>query len=612
MTDPGTEGGGPRPPATAPSGPGRAGSGGFSTGVSPEVPALSPGRTAPHPPPPSRHLRAPEAEVAPAAERPPGAVTSYARDAAPVRRRGGNSEGPGGATMAAAPPDPALQREQQRAADIIRLLTLYRPLLDAYIIDFFTEGLWAQLPPPWQAALATATPPQLAGLLGGHGGPGATWPLSLLAFAAATRALAFPRGHPGGSPCPPCQSARLHPLLRRHVKPKKQHEIRRLGKLLQRLSQATACNHVVDVGAGQGHLSRFLAFGLGLSVTAVEGDGRLAAMAERFDQELLRELGKTGVPPGNEGPPRRRQNRPHPPPSPLTPRGPHHVAGRLDPGAPWGEFLLPPDPPGSGPAARNPLGDVGGSEGGSRVLVTGLHACGDLSPALLRHFARSPSVAAVASVACCYMKLSTAPAPLGCPLGYPLSTWVAGLPGHQLSYRAREGACHALEEYAGRLDGESGRLRAHCYRAVLETLIRAADPSKKRPGVQTVKKSHALTFPQYARLGLPRVGLDPATVPLDSEAVVAMLEQQHKVVAFFSLTLLLAPLVETLILLDRLLYLREQGFPCALVPLFDPRFSPRNLVLVAARTPLGAVLSGLDEDTGVAEPPGEGQSPPKP
>uniref|UniRef100_A0A8D0FII6 Uncharacterized protein n=1 Tax=Strix occidentalis caurina TaxID=311401 RepID=A0A8D0FII6_STROC len=68
-------------------------------------------------------------------------------------------------------------------------------------------------------------------------------------------------------------SARLHPLLRRHVKPKKQHEIRRLGK---------------------GHLSRFLAFGLGLSVTAVEGDGRLAAMAERFDQELLRELGKTG------------------------------------------------------------------------------------------------------------------------------------------------------------------------------------------------------------------------------------------------------------------------------------------------------------------------------
>ncbi|XP_010562495.1 PREDICTED: protein RRNAD1 [Haliaeetus leucocephalus] len=509
-------------------------------------------------------------------------------------------------------------REQQRAADIIRLLTLYRPLLDAYIIDFFTEGLWAQLPPPWQAALATAAPLQLAGLLGGLGGPGAAWPLSLLAFAAATRALAFPRGCPGGSPRPPCQSTRLHPLLRRHVKPKKQHEIRRLGKLLQRLTQATGCDRVVDVGAGQGHLSRFLAFGLGLSVTAVEGDGRLAGMAERFDQELLRELGKTGVP-GNKGLPRCHQTAPcHSPPSPLTPRGPRHVAGRLDPSAPWGEFLLPPDPPGPGPTTRNPLGGPGGSEGGQRVLVTGLHACGDLSPALLRHFTRSPAVAAVASVACCYMKLSTPPEHPSSSPGYPLSAWVAKLPGHELSYRAREAACHALEEYVGRLRGESGCLRTHCYRAVLETLIRAANPSKKRPGVQTVKKAHTLSFPQYARLGLPRVGLDPAAISLDSEAVEAMLEQQHKVVAFFSLTLLLAPLVETLILLDRLLYLREQGFQCALVPLFDPRFSPRNLVLVAARTPLGAVLSGLDEDssededTGVAEPSGQKQSPPAP
>uniref|UniRef100_A0A8C0BXL7 Ribosomal RNA adenine dimethylase domain containing 1 n=1 Tax=Buteo japonicus TaxID=224669 RepID=A0A8C0BXL7_9AVES len=291
-----------------------------------------------------------------------------------------------------------------------------------------------------------------------------------------------------------------------------------------RLTQATGCDRVVDVGAGQGHLSRFLAFGLGLSVTA----------------------------------------------------------------------------------------------GGRRVLVTGLHACGDLSPALLRHFTSSPAVAAVASVACCYMKLSTLPEHPGSSPGYPLSAWVAKLPGHELSYRAREAACHALEEYVGRLRGESGCLRTHCYRAVLETLIRAANPSKKRPGVQTVKKAHALSFPQYARLGLPRVGLDPAAISLDSEAVEAMLEQQHKVVAFFSLTLLLAPLVETLILLDRLLYLREQGFQCALVPLFDPRFSPRNLVLVAARTPLGAVLSGLDEDssededTGVAEPSGEKQSLPTP
>ncbi|XP_053822951.1 methyltransferase-like protein 25B [Vidua chalybeata] len=516
------------------------------------------------------------------------------------------SRAPGAAARARQGP------EQRRAADIVRLLTLYRPLLDAFVIDFFTEDLWAQLPPAWQPALASATPVQLAGLLGGRGVAGAAWPLSLLAFAAAARALAFPRGCPRGSPRPPCQSSRLHPLLRRHVKPKKQHEIQRLGELLRRLSRATGCERVLDVGAGQGHLSRFLAFGLGLRVTAVESDGRLARLAERFDRELLRELGKTKT---------RARARGGPPPRPLTPRAPQHVAGRLDPAAPWGEFLLPPDPPGAGPAARNPLGGPGGSEDGGRVLVTGLHACGDLSPALLCHFARSPAVAAVASVGCCYMKLSAAPGqPPGRPPGYPLSASVAALPGHQLSYRAREAACHALEEYEGRLRGGGAHLRAHCYRAALESLIRAAEPGKRHLGLQPGRKAHALSFPQYAQLGLPLAGLDPAGIPLDSGAVGAMLEQQHKVVAFCTLGQLLAPAVETLILLDRLLYLREQGFHCALVPLFNPRFSPRNLVLVAARTPLATVLAGLDkdgedgdssedEDLGGAEPPQEEQSP---
>ncbi|KFP25507.1 Protein RRNAD1, partial [Colius striatus] len=43
------------------------------------------------------------------------------------------------------------------------------------------------------------------------------------------------------------------------------------------------------------------------------------------------------------------------------------------------------------------------------------------------------------------------------------------------------------------------------------------------------------------------------------------------------------------------------GFHCALIPLFNPRFSPRNLVLVAARTPLGMVLSGLEKDSSEEE-----------
>lgn len=86
-----------------------------------------------------------------------------------------------------------------------------------------------------------------------------------------------------------------------------------------------------------------------------------------------------------------------------------------------------------------------------------------------------------------------------------------------------------------------------------------------------------------------------------------MLDQQSRVVVYFSLSLLLAPVVETLVLLDRMIYLQENGevppqqrklkhglsaqgclCPTAgldsqLVPLFNPNFSPRNFVLVGQK-----------------------------
>ncbi|XP_056332151.1 LOW QUALITY PROTEIN: protein RRNAD1 [Danio aesculapii] len=553
------------------------------------------------------------------------------------------------------------QEQRELAEKLTSLLSTYRHISDSYIIEFFSESLWETLPVSWQEALGDLTPPMIADLLLDNKIKdrrySTVWPLSLLALRTAAHALTFPRAAPGGHQqnagvaaaaeefqSNHSQSSLLGHIFRKHVKPKKQHEIRRLGMLVKELCDQGNCNRVVDVGSGQGHLTRFLSFGLGLHVTGIEADPNLVSMATKFDRQLLQTLTKENQ---SLGKAHLLRSAPGPPP--------RHVVGWVNPKASWDVFIqqlgmtatesdstgattekkqrvedLHLEPHSCQTKAEDLQNTLHGQKTASQTntsifpsgtatemltcktipipkrdpgsfVLTGLHACGDLSATLLRHFTNCPHVSIITSVACCYMKISTQehPNPPGVfqppfssentaadsclEFSYPMSNWIRGLAGHQLSYKAREGACHAIEEYLQRLREENALLRTHCYRAILENIIRSHRPDIRRPGVQTVKKAHMLSFSEYARLALPRVGL-PADLPFDSVCVDAMLAQQGKVVVYFSLVLLLAPVVETLVLLDRVIFLQERGFQSKLIPLFDAAFSPRNLVLVAVKS----------------------------
>lgn len=56
-----------------------------------------------------------------------------------------------------------------------------------------------------------------------------------------------------------------------------------------------------------------------------------------------------------------------------------------------------------------------------------------------------------------------------------------------------------------------------------------------------------------------KLGLKVPLEDLESEETLVNLSQWKRVVIFYTLRLLLAPLVETILLLDRLLYLQELG-----------------------------------------------------
>ena len=104
--------------------------------------------------------------------------------------------------------------------------------------------------------------------------------------------------------------------------------------------------------------------------------------------------------------------------------------------------------------------------------------------------------------------------------------------------------------------------------------------------VGTIRNAASLTLREYITQSYARCGLEPIAEE-DWPSFLAEIEpldaQWRRVVTFYVLRQLLAPLWEALILLDRLLYLRELRYDAHLVPLFDPSLSPRSYALIAIK-----------------------------
>lgn len=126
-------------------------------------------------------------------------------------------------------------------------------------------------------------------------------------------------------------------------------------------------------------------------------------------------------------------------------------------------------------------------------------------------------------------------------------------------------------------------LKVHCYRAILESLIARHEPSMRHKPLRRVRIDEKTTFKDYCLKALNGLDIRIPEHELDSAFVSKCLEEQKKVLIFYSLRLLIAPLVESLILCDFLNYLRERGIRTALIPVFDPIVSPRNSVLIAIK-----------------------------
>ncbi|KAI4464148.1 cgi-41 methyltransferase [Holotrichia oblita] len=316
---------------------------------------------------------------------------------------------------------------------------------------------------------------------------------------------------------------KLEKLLWKHVKSKKQHEIKSF--VISKTAAITKCRFVVDVGSGLGHLDRLLTYTCGLRTCGIECNEKLIVQARNLDKSF------------------EKQARVYDKDILLGTHTPVHVHYLIERGVDSVEFV-------------NLIQDA--FEVAEPFGIVGLHPCGDLGPTLLRLYQSCPNIKFINIVGCCYMKLTTRESSSN-HYGYPMSRFALENKFH-LSYNAREVACHAIESYLDRLKtGQHWQLKIHAYRAALEYLIVGKYPQLGRTALANVKYHVEMSFSEYCVKALKHIDTELITKEDEhSEIIETFLRDWRAVVTFYSIRLFFASLIESVILLDRYLYLREE------------------------------------------------------
>ena len=268
----------------------------------------------------------------------------------------------------------------------------------------------------------------------------------------------------------------------------------------------------------------------------------------------------------------------------------------------------------------------------TRLMAISIHSCGNLSHHGIRSLILNPSVHAIAIVGCCYnllterlgpptfkhpnllpnMRAINAPrltrsANARDPHGFPMSARLAANEGVRLNITARMMAVQAPQNWT---EKESDAFfTRHYYRALLQKIFldrgvvtrqgEAHDGDRTDPVIiGSLRKSCYASFKDYVRGALEKLSADAERGPAvlsrmgdisdeEIEHYAARYRRQRKELSItWSLMAFSAGVVESLIAVDRWLFLREHGDivnECWVEPVFDYGLSPRNLVVVGIK-----------------------------
>lgn len=339
------------------------------------------------------------------------------------------------------------------------------------------------------------------------------------------------------------------------MNPKKQHEVKRLGAFIQQVAERLEIHNVVDLGAGLGYLSHLLTTRCALRVQAVEAQSHHSKAAEERSHFLAHKL---------------QQNA-----SGLEVTALHVTAQNF--------------------ACKEPC------------LLVGLHTCGDLAAASVRIAAEVEAVRGLVNVSCCYHLLSeNLPQVSSSFTSYQTRvgvsrtgeglerTFVAEKGGFPLSnflrvqfsdfYLGRLARVLALTDMALEMGAQpQKKFQCYCYRAAFQWLLQEYCPDLALSvSVGKPVKNYA-DFGDYALQAASQLHTH---LPLSRQELNTLYCdrfqcKEKRAACQWVVRALLGPVVEHVLLLDRQLFLQEQGLITELWQAFDSLTSPRCWLLAA-------------------------------
>lgn len=391
------------------------------------------------------------------------------------------------------------------------------------------------------------------------------------------------------------------PQLNQFMSPKKAHEVEIMSQLISALSRVAGTSHIVDVGSGKGYLTSLLALHHNLKVLGVDSSSVNTHGATKRTQKLQKAwkpaLKKLEKPQTEKTQIRHGKHWKAKMQAESSSSQNQELSETENNDSSDGVFALYKQATAyiSEETDLAALVDehFGSHDSCSSILLTGLHTCGNLAPACLQLFVKEANVSAVCNVGCCYHLLeehfSQNPFPKSLPSdsehelyhGFPMSQYLLSKK-FVLGRNARMLSAQSVQRISVKREVPIEPL---FYRSLLQVLLVEKCRHSLPDGQVGRLASKCKSFPEYVSKALKKLGVTFEVSLNEIEGLYNSHQSyKQKLSVFFMLRAVLAPVIETIILLDRLLYLHEQGIADAhLVQLFDPVTSPRCYAVLAIK-----------------------------